>query len=163
MKNPSEMDVGKIKKYEQFRDISEIYFVYNSVVDFVETPFFTSSDAALYTILNACRFLITKIHHYKLPQINASYIYYSLAKVSAKLEGYKTARACYDKLSHLIVNHKWAEEMELGSLTVRSKPFSDKDTIPPTCARCSMANPIISDKNACFNCRHPFIISFMSF
>lgn len=53
--------------------------------------------------------------------------------------------------------------MELGSLTVRSKPFSDKDTILPTCARCSMANPIISDKNACFNCRHPFIISFMSF
>lgn len=59
--------------------------MYNSVVDFVETPFFTSSDAALYTILNACRFLITKISHYKLPQVNASYIYYSLAKVSAKL------------------------------------------------------------------------------
>ena len=26
-----------------------------------------------------------------------------------------------------------------------------------------MANPIISDKNTCFNCRHPFIISFMSY
>lgn len=53
--------------------------------------------------------------------------------------------------------------MQLGSLIVRSKPFSDKDTILPTCARCSMANPIISDKNCCFNCRHPFIISFMSY
>jgi intraflagellar transport protein 122 len=137
--------------------------VYNSVAEFVETPFFTSSDAALYTILNACRFLITKISQYKLPQINSSYIYYSLAKVSSRLEGYKTARACYDKLSHLVVNNKWAEEMELGSLTVRSKPFSDKDTILPTCARCSMANPLISDKNACFNCRQPFFISFMSY
>ena len=48
-------------------------------------------------------------------------------------------------------------------MTIRSKPFSDKDTILPTCARCSMANPLISDKNACFNCKHPFIISFMSF
>ena len=96
-------------------------------------------------------------------QINSSYIYYSLAKVSARLEGYKTARACYDKLSHLVVNSRWAEEMELGSLTVRSKPFSDKDTILPTCARCSMANPLISDKNSCFNCRQPFLISFMSF
>lgn len=48
-------------------------------------PFFTSSDAALYTILSACRFLITKITHYKLPYVNASYIYYSLAKVAAKL------------------------------------------------------------------------------
>jgi intraflagellar transport protein 122 len=26
-----------------------------------------------------------------------------------------------------------------------------------------MANPLISDKNSCFNCKHPFIISFMSF
>lgn len=82
--------------------------MYNSIAEFVETPFFTSSDAALYSILNACRFLITKVGHYKVPFINASYIYYSLAKVSAKLEGYKTARACYDKLSHLIVNSKWA-------------------------------------------------------
>lgn len=53
--------------------------------------------------------------------------------------------------------------MELGSLAVRSKPFSDKDTILPTCARCSAANSIISDKNSCFNCKQPFIISFMSF
>ncbi len=67
------------------KEISEIYFVYNSIAQFVETPFFTSSDAALYTILNACRFLITKINHYKLPYVNASYIYYSLAKVASRL------------------------------------------------------------------------------
>lgn len=140
-----------------------MFYVYNAVAEFVETPFFTSSDAALYTILNACRFLITKIHHLKLPQINASYVYYSLAKLSAKLEGYKTARACYDKLSHLVVNSRWAEEMELGCLTVRSKPFSDKDNILPICSRCSMTNPLIADRNTCFNCKHPFIISFISF
>jgi hypothetical protein len=62
-----------------------VYYVYNSIAEVVETPFFTSSDAALYTILSACRFLITKITHYKLPFVNASYIYYSLAKVAAKL------------------------------------------------------------------------------
>lgn len=108
MKGPTEADRLKLKKYHELKDVSEIYFVYNSVAEFVETPFFTSSDAALYTILNACRFLITKIGQYKLPQINSSYIYYSLAKVSSRLEGYKTARACYDKLSHLVVNNKWA-------------------------------------------------------
>jgi intraflagellar transport protein 122 len=113
--------------------------------------------------LSACRFLITKITHFKLPFVNASYIYYSLAKVATKLEGYKTARSSYDKLAQLVVVPKWQEEIELGSLTIRSKPFSDKDTILPSCARCSMANPLISDKNGCFNCKHPFIISFMSF
>lgn len=99
------------QKYLELRDISEIYYVYHSIAEFVETPFFTSSDAALYSILNGCRFLITKLGKYKVPYINASYIYYSLAKVSTKFEGYKTARACYDKLSNLIVNNKWAEEM----------------------------------------------------
>lgn len=87
--------------------MSEIYFVYNSIAEFVEMPFFTSSDAALYTILSACRFLITKITHYKLPFVNASYIYYSLAKVATKVEGYKTARSCYDKLAQLVVSPKW--------------------------------------------------------
>ena len=85
VRNLTEETERNYKKFEELRDISEIYFVYNSIAEFVETPFFTSSDAALYSILNACRFLITKISHYKLPYINASYIYYSLAKVSAKL------------------------------------------------------------------------------
>lgn len=85
VRSPSESDSAKLKRYQNFKQISEIYFVYNTVAEFVETPFFTSSDAALYTILNACRFLITKMTHHKLPHINSSYIYYSLAKVSARL------------------------------------------------------------------------------
>lgn len=74
----------KYQKFVELRDISEIYYVYHSIAEFVETPFFTSSDAALYSILNGCRFLITKLGKYKVPYINASYIYYSLAKVSTK-------------------------------------------------------------------------------
>lgn len=78
-------------------------------MEFVETPFFTSSDAALYTILNACRFIISRLNGRKLEGVNLGYVYYSLAKVAGRLEGYKTARACYDKLSGLVVNSKWAE------------------------------------------------------
>ena len=85
MKAPTEAEKVKIKKYQEYKEISEVYYVYNSIAEFVETPFFTSSDAALYTILSACRFLITKISNYKLPFVNASYIYYSLAKVATKL------------------------------------------------------------------------------
>lgn len=31
LKSPSEVDRSKLKKYYEFKDISEIYFVYNSV------------------------------------------------------------------------------------------------------------------------------------
>lgn len=129
----------------------------------MESPFFTSSDSALYTILHACRFLISKLSHLKLPFINLSYVYYSLAKVSRLLEGYKTARSCYEKLAQLKVQNKWAEEIDLGSLLVRSKPYSDKQTILPICNRCLMENPVISEKDSCFSCKHPFVMSFVSF
>jgi hypothetical protein len=26
-----------------------------------------------------------------------------------------------------------------------------------------MANPVISDRDSCFSCKHPFIMSFVSF
>lgn len=35
MKNLSEADTVKYQRYEQFKNISEIYFVYNTVVEFV--------------------------------------------------------------------------------------------------------------------------------
>ena len=138
LKNPSVEDRALLNKHNELRNISEIYYVYNSISTFVESPFFTSSDSALYAILHACRFLISKLSHLKLPFINLSYVYYSLAKVSRLLEGYKTARSCYEKLAQLKVQNKWAEEIDLGSLLVRSKPYSDKQAILPICNRCLM-------------------------
>ena len=80
----------------------------------------------------------------KLAHINLSYVYYSLAKVAKMLEGYKTARTCYERLMQLQVPKKWVEEVDLGSLLMRSKPYTDNETILPICNRCFMANPIIN-------------------
>ena len=129
----------------------------------MESPFFTSSESALYTILNACRFIICKLNKRKLPFINLNYVYYSLAKVAKMLEGYKTARTCYEKLMELQIPKKWVEEIDLGSLLMRSKPYTDNENILPICNRCLMTNPVISEKDSCFSCKHPFVISFSSF
>jgi len=67
LKNPSSDDRPILSKHNELRNISEIYYVYNSVNTFVESPFFTSSDSALYAILHACRFLISRLSHTKLP------------------------------------------------------------------------------------------------
>lgn len=70
LKNPSPDDRPILNKHHELRNISEIYYVYNSVNTFVESPFFTSSDSALYAILHACRFLISKLSHIKLPFVS---------------------------------------------------------------------------------------------
>jgi len=57
--------------------------------------------------------------------VNISYVYYALAKVARNLECYKTARLCYDKLSHYRVPNEWHEEIDLSNLLIRSKPFID--------------------------------------
>ena len=50
-------------------------------------------------------------------------MFFALAKVSMRLEAYKTARQCYEKFSQLAIPPQLQEEIELNSLLIRSKPF----------------------------------------
>lgn len=52
---------------------------------------------------------------------------YALAKQSRKLGAYKLARYSYEKLQELHVPSRFHESIELGSLTIRSKPFHDSE------------------------------------
>jgi intraflagellar transport protein 122 len=50
--------------------------------------------------------------------------------------------------------------VDLNTITIRSKPFSDKEDLQPVCYRCSATNPLVNAKgNYCTNCKHPFIYS----
>lgn len=46
---------------------------------------------------------------------------------------------------------------------VRSKPFSDRDTLHPICDRCANANQVIVAEERCTSCFHQFVRSFISF
>lgn len=52
---------------------------------------------------------------------------YALAKQSQKLGAYKLARYSYEKLQELHIPSRFQESIELGSLTIRSKPFHDNE------------------------------------
>lgn len=52
---------------------------------------------------------------------------YALAKQSQKLGAYKLARYSYEKLQELHIPSRFQESIELGSLTIRSKPFHDSE------------------------------------
>jgi len=52
---------------------------------------------------------------------------YALAKQSKNLGAYKVARDAFQKLQALRVPPSLQETVDLGSLTIRSKPFHDKE------------------------------------
>jgi len=54
---------------------------------------------------------------------------YALAKQSKHLGAYKVARDAFHKLQNLRVSFRFQEAVDLGSLTVRSKPFHDSEVI----------------------------------
>lgn len=52
---------------------------------------------------------------------------FALAKESCKLGAYKLARYSYEKLQELHIPSRLVESIELGSLTIHSKPFHDSE------------------------------------
>ncbi|KAJ7417309.1 intraflagellar transport protein 122 isoform X1 [Willisornis vidua] len=89
---------------------------------------------------------------------------FALAKQSEALGAYKLARHAYDKLQGLQVPARFQKSVELGSLTIRSKPFHDSEELVPLCYRCSTNNPLLNNLgNVCINCRQPFVFSASSY
>ena len=66
-------------------------------------------------------------HIYASLTIPLSATLYALAKQSKNLGGYKLARHAYEKLQQLRVPSRFQESIDLGSITVRSKPFHDSE------------------------------------
>lgn len=61
-----------------------------------------------------------------LDPINSNTLY-ALAKQSRKLGAYKLARYSYEKLQELHIPSRFQDSVEVGSLTIRSKPFHDSE------------------------------------
>lgn len=75
---------------------------------------------------------------------------YALAKQSRKLGAYKLARYSYEKLQELHIPSRLLESVELGSLTIHSKPFHDNEVccrLRGPCFRseilCSYMKPLV--------------------
>ena len=91
-------------------------------------------------------------------------ILYALAKQSKSLGAYKMARHSFDKLQQLRIPARFHDSIDIGSITIRSKEFHDKEELLPMCYRCSTTNPLMNQMgNQCINCQQPFIHSFYAF
>uniref|UniRef100_A0A8C4EM69 Intraflagellar transport protein 122 homolog n=1 Tax=Dicentrarchus labrax TaxID=13489 RepID=A0A8C4EM69_DICLA len=148
-----------LKKFERFQHLAELYHVYRSIQRYTDEPF---SSHMPETLFNICRFLLNNLTKDIPPGISKVNTLYALAKQSQKLGAYKLARYSYEKLQELHIPSRFQESIELGSLTVRAKPFHDSEGM--MCYRCSTNNPLLNNQGSvCINCRQPFIYSASSY
>ncbi|KAF1390307.1 hypothetical protein PFLUV_G00056710 [Perca fluviatilis] len=152
-----------LKKFERFQHLAELYHVYRSIQRYTDEPF---SSHMPETLFNICRFLLNNLTKDIPPGISKVNTLYALAKQSRRLGAYKLARYSYEKLQELHIPSRFQESIELGSLTIRSKPFHDSEDLIEgmMCYRCSTNNPLLNNQGSvCINCRQPFIYSASSY
>uniref|UniRef100_A0A1A8SDL8 Intraflagellar transport protein 122 homolog n=2 Tax=Nothobranchius rachovii TaxID=451742 RepID=A0A1A8SDL8_9TELE len=153
----------KLKKFERFQHLAELYYVYRSIQRYTDEPF---SSHLPETLFNICRFLLNNLTKDVPPGISKVNTLYALTKQSQKLGAFKLARYSYEKLQELHVPSRFLDSIELGSLQIRSKPFHDSEDLIEImmCYRCSTNNPFLNNQGSvCINCRQPFIYSASSY
>uniref|UniRef100_A0A8C2UEY9 Intraflagellar transport protein 122 homolog n=1 Tax=Coturnix japonica TaxID=93934 RepID=A0A8C2UEY9_COTJA len=156
-----EQQTEMLQKFHHFQQLAEIYHVYHYIQRYTEEPF---SFHLPETLFNISRFLLHSLTKETPLGISKVNTLFALAKQSKALGAYKLARHAYDKLQGLQIPARFQKSVELGSLTIRSKPFHDSEELVPLCYRCSTNNPLLNNLgNVCVNCRQPFVFSASSY
>ncbi|XP_064218153.1 intraflagellar transport protein 122 homolog isoform X5 [Aotus nancymaae] len=158
--DPAQKDV-MLGKFHHFQRLAELYHGYHAIHRHTEDPFSVHGPE---TLFNISRFLLHSLPKDTPSGISKVKILFTLAKQSKALGAYRLARHAYDKLRGLYIPARFQKSIELGTLTIRAKPFHDSEELVPLCYRCSTNNPLLNNLgNVCINCRQPFIFSASSY
>jgi intraflagellar transport protein 122 len=158
--DPAKVD-DLLGKFRDYQHRAEMYYVYHAIQRFTDEPFTSHEPDAIFHMskfLTHCLLAETPVGISKVNTL------YALAKQSRRLGAYKVARDAFQKLHMLRIPLVMQEAVDVGSLTIRAKPFHDADDLLPMCYRCSTTNPLLNSQgNQCVNCRQPFVFSFVAF
>lgn len=163
---PSETDQAQVAAALENEYLSEIYYAYAMIYSYTDEPFTTLLPESLF---HSARFLINKISktHCKVPTgVSMGNIYFTLGHHALQLETYKLARQAFEKLLQMKLRPEWQKQVDLTSMTLQTKPYSDKDELLPVDYRSSTTNPLLNPNgtgDVCVNSGHPFVRSFVSF
>ncbi|KXZ55139.1 hypothetical protein GPECTOR_3g29 [Gonium pectorale] len=164
--SPSAMsptDRASLERFTELYDRAEVYYAYDIVHKSVHSPFRNTHPD---TLFNASRFLLMRTLPPREVPLGVSVVnvVYVMAKQAVEAGAFKLARFAYNKLQTLVLPAAWQAEVDLASVVIRSKPFSDKEDLLPVCWRCSTTNPLLNTQgDYCINCGAPFIRSFVTF
>jgi len=151
-----------LDKFNQFQLNADMYYIYHHIHRYTEEPFtFLQPDC----LFNMSRYLMHTMLKASPDGISKFYTLYTLAKQSRNLQAFKLARSTFEKLQAFSIPPRYQELIDLGSITIRSKPFHDADDLQPMCYRCQTTNPLLNSNrgNHCINCGQPTVHSFISF
>eukprot|EP00057_Strongylocentrotus_purpuratus_P025672 XP_011680146.1 PREDICTED: intraflagellar transport protein 122 homolog [Strongylocentrotus purpuratus] len=150
-----------LSKFQEFQAKAEMYYVYHSIQRYTDEPFTSHLPDALFNMSRYLWHAILNDIPHGISKVNTLY---ALAKQSRNLGAFKLARFAFEKLQSLRIPLRFQESIDLGSITIRSKPFHDAEDVLPMCYRCSTTNPLLNNQgNQCINCSQPFVHSFASF
>jgi len=146
---------------EAMKERAMIYFAYERIYRFVEDPFTSLTGDQIF---NTARYLLSSLPQETPFNVSRVYILFAMAKQAKALGAFKLARFAYDKLQLLRTKPQWRDMLDVDALTLRSKPFSDREELLFMCFNCNTMNPLLNmlgDK--CINCGHPFVRDIITF
>ncbi|XP_055948629.1 intraflagellar transport protein 122 homolog isoform X1 [Argiope bruennichi] len=150
-----------VKKFWDQQFAAEIYYVYSFIYNYLEEPFTLQHTE---TLFNMSRYLWLELVKIDFPGISKFRIFYAAAKQSSAMKAFKLARMAYQQANIYRIPERFRESVEIATMHVHAKPFTDSEEVLPMCYRCSTSNPLINKQgNICFNCKQPFVYSFISF
>eukprot|EP00039_Didymoeca_costata_P007788 m.103931 g.103931 ORF g.103931 m.103931 type:complete len:1184 (+) comp13828_c0_seq5:52-3603(+) len=152
-----------LNKFEAFQRRGNLYYAYESIQRYIIEPFTAHQPLSLF---NIARYLLHGIQENVPLGISKVSVLYSLAKQSRNLGAFKLARHAYQALQGLKVPMTIREQVDLGMVSIQSKPFSDSEDVLTLCYRCSSSNALLDEKSKgmlCSECKQPFVFSGYSF
>ncbi|XP_062523005.1 intraflagellar transport protein 122 homolog [Corticium candelabrum] len=152
-----------IDKFSDYHQKADIYHSYDAIQKYIDEPFTSHLPEALFHMARYLFHLLNREN--ELPAgVSKAKVLIALAKLGRNLGAYKVARHAFEKLQAMRILNSFQDTIDIGSVTIRSKPFHDQEELLPMCYRCSTTNPLINSQgNCCVNCQQPFVYSFFSF
>ncbi|KAJ3220794.1 hypothetical protein HK099_004014 [Clydaea vesicula] len=154
-----------LEDFHTYYELSEVYYAYHFVQRYMDEPFTSHLTESLF---NMALFVLDYLNKKPAPQgVSRVYVLFALAKLSRVLGAFKTARYAYETLQSCVIPSDWVDLIELGTMTVRSKPTNDRQELMPVCYGCGTLHPLTTATTntefRCTYCLEPFIHSFYSF
>ena len=152
----------QLREFEAARRTAEQYFAYASVQKYTDEPFTALTTD---TVFNISRYLLSWLLRDDAPfGVSKTYCIFAMAKQAKALQANKLARFALEKLTQFKVPSSWQEQVDVFSLSIRGRPFTDPEDLLPSCFRCQTTNPLLNQGgDRCTACAHPFVRSFTSF
>ncbi|KAH9582225.1 WD40 repeat [Trypanosoma melophagium] len=152
---------NRIKLSAECSRRANIYYAFHFVYSNVTQPF-PYNELALF---NISRYLVSMLSSATVPlNVGKGEILYTLARVSSQLDMLRIARIAYEKLQNVILPIRITEQVDVDSLLIRSKTYTDREELLDVCYRCNQTVPQLTHPgDRCPSCGHPFVRSFASF